>query len=234
MSCAFTDQPESIGAVNFAIDSRYGTWLFAGPPSELPTPPDYPSSEAYYHCDDWEEWLRETPGIYALAPGGLLSLVSGATDQIAVTNVQAQVFTRDPIPVEDFTLIQCNYQADADVGLTITTDTRTRATTLRDNYDLSSGEGSPMPPATAELNGIDSQVAAVVVNSDSYLYHGTIAADYAINGEQGSVALGNAESPYRWVGGDTSELVNATEAWDWDPIEGAWSSDVDLESIYPR
>ncbi|MCZ2837089.1 hypothetical protein [Modestobacter sp. VKM Ac-2985] len=91
-----------------------------------------------------------------------------------------------------------------------------------------------MPPAVAKLNGIDSEVAAVVVQSDNYLYQGAIIAEYAVNGESSTVSLGNPDAPYRWVGGDVSELVNFGDGWDWNPIENTWEQGIDLEAIYPR
>lgn len=161
-------------------------------------------------------------------------MVSGVADQVTVTSVRAQPFTRDAFPSDDYTLIRCNYEADGGPGQIITTDTRTRETTMRDNTGASPNAEFPMPPAVVKLNGIDSAVASVVVQSDHYLYQGSIIAEYAVNGQRSTVSLGNPKAPYRWAGGDVSDLVNSGDTWDWNPREDTWEQGIDLAAIYPR
>lgn len=220
INCDILEQSESIAEVDFTIDYGHGTWFFDGPPSELPTPPDYAVSDVYWHCETWMDWLTTTPGIYAMGPGGLIRMTGGANDIVAITDVRVQPYARDVVPTDDFTIIRCNHGGDAGPGLVIETDSATGVTTVRNV----NGNGPPMemPPAVAKVSENDLQLAAVVVTSGDYLYEGSLVAEVNINGEPKTIALGNPETPYRWLGGESRTTLDTEGAWDWNPVEQKW------------
>lgn len=220
----------SIGDVYFEWGG-FATFLYAGESENLPTPPDYPPAEVRGHCDEWEDWLSETVGIYSMAPAVGISLTSGQDEQVVINEVEATVFNKDPLPDDgDYTIIQCQYGAGYNAGLYIVIDVGTNTTTL---VDYESPSPMTMPPASVILNGHDYQRVTVSVESSTgYLYAGRIRVNFLVNGKKRSVDLGSAERPFRWVGGRPPETPFENR-WDWHPKRGQWVEGLRPADVYP-
>ena len=223
---------ERLGAVKLIADSSWGSWFYAGPPSELPTPPDYPVHEAVYHCDDWLGWLTSTPDIYSMNPGGDLLLQAGTDSVVTITRVQAQSFTRERIP-DEYTEVGCNYGAGGEAGIVITPDTRTPAQATVVDYGEEDPRPFAMPPGVVTVGDVEGEAAQITVKSGEYLYEGMIKVAATINGQSQQFSIGSPEKPYRWVGGDTS-LVSSPDIkdrWDWNPLTGEWVQGLDVHGL---
>lgn len=141
--------PTSLAEVGIEIAWGGGnTWQFHGPSDSLPNPPDYPLEDETGHCQNWGEFFASDDRFYAEHPGILLFLMAGIYDQVAVTNLEARVFSTKALASDptDRTVILCQYGAGLNTGYLLTVDTRTGKTFVTENDYLSAVDTSRMTP----------------------------------------------------------------------------------------
>jgi hypothetical protein len=218
--------PDQIGRVEISPNNQVGMFLFEGLPNQLPTPPDYTKDNNFMHCHVWERWLMETQNIYSLMPGGLVSAVGGAADQVSIIDYKVIPYSRRPLGKGPFTSIRCDHGGDANFGYYLYYDTMKREAHLRSFLpsDESEGPPMPMPPASVNLTGPEhAGIYLEITSSPNYLYEGRLVVTVIINGERKDIAVGSPDQPYRWLSNGSD--YDPSHEWDWDPRRHKWIKD---------
>ncbi|HZB30204.1 MAG TPA: hypothetical protein VE465_08560 [Streptosporangiaceae bacterium] len=218
LDCVNAPTPQSIEKLDFSWQGG-SVFLFNGPASALPKPPDYPASEIRGHCDEWLKWMTGQAAVYATLPGVMMSLQAGSPDILTVNSVSAMV-TRKERPRKDRVYIKCQYGAGGDAGFYIKVNTTTGTTEVTDNTTQKRGV---MPPFSIKLQGQDSSSVWIRVNSQSgFLYAGRLSASLIFNGRtfRKVFGFGDNEGVFRWVGGEDFDA--SIPAYDWDVAKQKW------------
>ena len=221
-------KPQSIAELGLDVTwEGYTTWYFDGPVDEIPTPPDYPSEKKNGHCADWGEYLSSDAKFFAMGPAVLLTASSGIFDQIAITNVQTNVFDHREIsssPTER-SFVECKHGAGLNAGYVVNVDTRTNETVVIPGAVDPGGSKTAMPPASIVVaNSYDSVLIQILGNPDN-LYEGQIEVTATVNGKERIVRLGSPATPIRWVGRDQNSDPPPTpsdDVVDWDLDTRSW------------
>jgi hypothetical protein len=228
VNCA-QNLPKQIGDVRLEADYSNAVWAFDGPPSALPQAPDYKAHETRFHCSVWGNWLWEN-NFYSVSPGGNIYAVSGETDQVAIVDYNALVYSKTAIDQRRLTHIACNHGGGDTAGYFLDYDTNTRQSLITENIEGASPR--PMPPASINLTGPEYYGIALRVKSSSdYLYTGQLIVTVVINGKREQLAIGSSEHPYRWLGGEIDDMQVPDTLWDWNPVTHRWVQGLDLNAV---
>lgn len=231
-------KPASVAEIGLDVSwEGYVVWLFDGPVSDLPKPPDYPTDHKGGHCADWGESFLSSSGFYGVGPAILLSATSGQFDQVAITGIKVNVIETKPIPVQGpaRTFVECEHGAGLNPGYEVKTDTRNGETTVVANGggEGGGGEGSngtdqpvSMPPASISVRDSADSVEIRIWGDPTKVYEGQVEVTAKVNGEPKTLILGSADRPLRWVGFDPSAGDAPPEQGenvvDWDVDSQAW------------
>ena len=219
-NCTFVPSPQSMAEVKFRRDSNTIVTFFAGTPDELPTPPDY--QHAFGHCQDWDTWLRTTPGMYLVDAGVDVQLQTGEPDLITVTAVRVEIFKRTPVDPGTGTVIQCAYGGGSNSYYTVDVDTVHQTTTVTEG-ELVGGRPQQMPPASISLDQKGFRTVRIGLSSlEGHLYEGRIVVSVIVNGASKDLAVGSPEVPLRWIQRDSR--FGGTY-YDWDMQIRTWVKD---------
>jgi hypothetical protein len=226
--------PAVIGSVGIqSVGSSL--FYFDGKPSQLPIPPDYPPFRVLSHCDDWEDWISRTPGIFSIDPILLISMTSGQGEQVVVKSAKATIFSKKEISGRDFAIIQCQYGGDAEAGSEILIDTLTNETKLKDIDSPTSGF-MKMPPAALVLNGANYESVLLSVNSSAgFLYTGQVTITAEVNGKESKIEFGSRDRPFKWSGDDVESSLSRVDntRYDWNPLWRQWIANLDPNDVQP-
>ncbi|QXJ25734.1 hypothetical protein AGRA3207_007266 [Actinomadura graeca] len=216
LNCA--PAPKSVEKLDFIWQGGV-SFLFDGPPSAIPRPPDYSPGAIRSHCGEWLSWMGGQPKVYATIPTFAMSLQAGSPDILTVTGITASVTKRLPAP-KDYVLIKCKYGAGGDAGYFISVNTVSGVTKVE---DYNTGKKGVMPPFSIKLQGRDSGTVIISVESrKGYLYTGNLTASLDFNGRTVAKEFGFGDYPgeFRWLGGRDFDFTRPT--YDWDLEKKRW------------
>lgn len=224
VSCQILPQPEARGRVTLkALGGIYA--LYSGPPSTLPTPPDYPADRVTTHCEDWSDWFTSMRDLYRINPVVYVELETGEADLVVLTSVKATIYRRTPIT--GGTLIQCVYGGGGIEGYYVTVDTVKGKTTYTRPDDTD--KVFEMPPSAIESRKLEYQGVFISLDSqEGQFYEGSITIQYTINGKSAEYSVGTRDQPLRWVTDRDQNVADSyPQIFDWHPTRKRWIANFD-------
>ncbi|WP_131738562.1 hypothetical protein [Actinomadura roseirufa] len=198
------------------------TFLFDGPASRLPRPPDIDPknpSTVEDRCIPWKTWLNERPDLYGVSPYVQVELTATTGGVSSVDRAEVQVYAKKKSTGGVF--VTCRYGAGGGGdGFTGIVDSTTDITSVQiDDEEKNVNESLTMPPQSIVLGGVGRRVGTLQIKSDpAYLYAGQLRVHISTNGKKDVVKIGDPAHPIRWVSATPSGA-----RYGWDAVNKKWS-----------
>lgn len=215
------EPPTESGKLNLLASS--GAIYYYPPNGKLPSlgnpPPDFSGGSFNDHCDQWQEWFRES----SIAPIGessmTLEITASSTSPISIVRLKTDVLAKKPTggPAR----IRCGYGAAGFDPHTLRIEMDRSAVPILERGGPNGGIIGPLPPSSFRVDESAAETLTLdFEGKEGYLYEYSIRVEYSENGENKVAEFGTSEDPILLLPKDTS--LSGSTKYDWSVSENQW------------